>query len=323
MSVDAAHTTAPLPADVGPPEPPGGRSPRRPPRRRRGRRAWTVAAVAAGLAGITAAIGGAVGLGSDERALPPPAVGTTPVGDPGTGAPAVDAAAFLVAEADGTVLAASGADTPRAVGSLAKLMTAYVVYEAGDLERLVTVPDFTLAPDESNIGLVPGEQQTRSVLLRAMLIVSAGDAARALAVDVGGSEAGFVVMMQDAAAELGLHGTSFTNPVGLDGPDQHSTAADVLVLARRLMEREDFRATVARTDARLHDQVHPATNLLLGAYAGADGIKTGHTDDAGWCLVASATRDGRRVYVVVLGASSQDARDASAAALLDWAFASA
>jgi serine-type D-Ala-D-Ala carboxypeptidase (penicillin-binding protein 5/6) len=252
-----------------------------------------------------------------DVAAPPRSAGA----DAGSAVPDVDAAAYLVAEADGTVLAASDADTPRAVGSLAKLMTAYVVYQAGDLERIVTVPDLDMASDESNIELVPGEQQTRAVLLRAMLIVSAGDAARALAVDVGGSEAGFVAMMGDAAAELGLDGTSFTNPVGLDDPGQHSTPSDLLVLARRLMDDERFRETVARTEARLHDRVYPATNLLLGSFAGADGIKTGHTDDAGWCVLASATRDGRRVYVVVLGASSITARDASAAALLDWAFA--
>jgi D-alanyl-D-alanine carboxypeptidase (penicillin-binding protein 5/6) len=82
-----------------------------------------------------------------------------------------------------------------------------------------------------------------------------------------------------------------------------------------------FRETVARTDAKLHDQVFPATNGLLTTYPGAIGVKTGHTTDAGWCLLGAATRDGRTVIVTVLGASSDAARVQSASSLLDWAFA--
>lgn len=242
---------------------------------------------------------------------------------PTTGAPVVDAAAYVVLDTStGAWLGESAADEQRAVGSVIKLLTSYVVMQAGDPERTVTVPDLELDPDESAIGLYPGEQITRSVLLRAMLIVSANDAARTLAVDVGGSQDGFVAMMNDAAATLGLTGTVALNPIGLDTAGAHSTARDLATLAALLMQNGTFRATVARTSATLHGQTFPATNdAFLTTYPGADGVKTGHTTEAGYCLAASATRDGRRLVVVVLGSSSDDARVAAASALLDWGFA--
>jgi D-alanyl-D-alanine carboxypeptidase (penicillin-binding protein 5/6) len=236
--------------------------------------------------------------------------------------PAVAAAAYAVLDmASGEFLVEHAADTPRAVASVTKLLTAYVVMEAGDPSHVVTVPEMQIEPDESVIGLYAGEQLPRDVLLRAMLIVSANDAARALAVDVAGSESAFVDRMNAAAVELGLTGTHAVNPVGLDADGAYSTARDVARLAALLMGDATFRETVARTDARLHGTVHPATNddFLLG-YEGADGVKTGNTARAGACLVASATRDGRTVIAVVLGAPSTEARTASAITLLDWAF---
>jgi D-alanyl-D-alanine carboxypeptidase (penicillin-binding protein 5/6) len=240
---------------------------------------------------------------------------------PPANVPEVDARSYIVFDvATGTVLAERNADQPAAVGSLIKLLTAYVVMEAGDAERAVTVPVLELDPQESQIGLIAGEVYSRAVLLRAMLIVSANDAARTLAIDVGGSEEQFVTMMNAAASELGLQATVARNPTGLDADGQQSTARDVLVLARTLMADPTFRATVARVDAGLHGQRFPATNDLLRAYDGADGIKTGRTTGAGFCLAGAATRGGRQVFVVVLGASSDEARLASSTALLDWAF---
>lgn len=157
-----------------------------------------------------------------------------------------------------------------------------------------------------------------------MLIVSANDAARTLAADIGGSQDGFVSLMNAAAASLGLAGTVAMNPIGLDAAGAHSTARDLATLASLLMQDETFRATVARTSATLHGQTFPATNdAFLTTYPGADGVKTGHTTEAGYCLAASATRDGRRIVVVVLGSSSDAARVAAASQLLDWAFTQA
>ena len=176
---------------------------------------------------------------------------TTQVGDElrlDPTAPVVDAAAYGVYDhSAGTWLTATNADTQRPVGSIMKLLTAEVVMEAGDPTKVVTVPQLTLDPDESIIGLYAGEQLPRDVLLRALLIVSANDAAQALARDIGGSEDGFVEMMNEAAAELGLDDTVAANPSGLDEGDAGSTVRDVVTLATHLMENDTFRATVAPT----------------------------------------------------------------------------
>jgi serine-type D-Ala-D-Ala carboxypeptidase (penicillin-binding protein 5/6) len=239
-----------------------------------------------------------------------------------TGVPPVAAAAYVVLDADtGRPLAAVDADERRPVGSLAKLMTAHLALQAGEPDRSVTVPDLDVAGDESQVGLVPGSVERRATLIEATLVASANDAARTLAVDVGGDEARFVAMMNDEAAALGLDDTRYANPVGLDDPDQWSTALDVAGLADRLMDDAAFRAVVDDPSVSVDDRDHASTNDLLGVYTGADGIKTGHTDDAGWCIAASATRDGRRVIVVVLGAPTEEARDGAATTLLDWAFA--
>lgn len=244
--------------------------------------------------------------------------------DAGTaGIPEVDAQAYVVYDVDGgAFLAEREADAQRAVGSVMKLLTAYVVMQAGDPTHIVTMPNLQMDPEESVIGLYAGEQKQRDLLLRAMLIVSANDAARALAIDLAGSEEAFAEQMNAAAASLGLTNTHAVNPVGLDADGAHSTARDMAKLAALLMSDPTFRETVARRDAGLHDQTFPATNAdFLTSYAGGNGVKTGHTTEAGYCLVASATRDGRTLIAVVLGASSDDARTKSAMELLDWAFA--
>jgi D-alanyl-D-alanine carboxypeptidase len=220
----------------------------------------------------------------------------------------------------GRPLASFNADQPRPVASLTKLMTARLVLDAGDLDHTVTVPRLQMAGDESQAGLRPGDHVSRAGLLEAMLVASAGDAARALAVDVAGDERSFVRMMNTEAAAAGLDATRYANPDGLDDPAQHSSAADVAHLARDLMQDSTFRGIVAAGSTRLDGSELRTTNDLLGAYQGADGIKTGHTDEAGWCLAASATRGDRRIVVVVLGAPTEEARDAAATALLDYGF---
>jgi D-alanyl-D-alanine carboxypeptidase len=246
-------------------------------------------------------------------------VGTTTSTNP---PPDVDAVSYAVFDtATGQWLAESQGDQQVAVGSVMKLLTAKVVMDNGDLAKVVTVPALQMDAMESAIGLYEGEQLPRDVLLRAMLIVSANDAARVLAVDVGGDQDSFVQQMNAKAHELGLSNTVASNPVGLDSSTAHSSAKDMATLAASLMQDETFRTTVTRPSANLHGQVFAATNGLLGVYPGADGIKTGHTTDAGYCLVGSATRDGRRVIVAVMGSTTEAGRVAAATALLDWAFA--
>lgn len=218
------------------------------------------------------------------------------------------------------VLAVHNPDIRRPVGSIVKLMTAHVVFEAGNPGRRVSVPPIRLAEDETSVELRQGEVQRRDVLTRAMLIASAGDAASALAKDVAGTPAAFAARMNEAANEMGLENTAFKNPNGLDAPGQYSSARDVTDLAYRLMQRPQVRATVSRGTARLHGRSFAATNDLLGVYPGADGVKTGHTDEAGWCVAASARRGGRRIFVTVLGAETRERRARAARQLLDWGF---
>ncbi len=217
-------------------------------------------------------------------------------------------------------LADHDADVAKPVGSLMKLLTAYVVMQAGDPTHIATVPPMDLDPAESIIGLYEGQQLPRDVLLRAELIVSANDAARTLALDIGGSENGFVAMMNEAAQTLGMSQTVAVNSVGLDAEGAHSSARDMVNIATVLMQDPTFRATVARTDAKMNGHRFNATNKLLTSYEGATGVKTGHTTDAGYCLVGSAIRGDRSVIVAVLGAPTDQARIDGASALLDWAF---
>ncbi|MCU1502946.1 MAG: D-alanyl-D-alanine carboxypeptidase [Ilumatobacteraceae bacterium] len=253
-----------------------------------------------------------------------PTAATTTVDTPGPGAtvPDVAAAAYVLIDADtGQTMAASNASERHPVGSMMKLLTAYVVMQAGDPTKVVTVPPLDLAEGESRIYLSPGQHFQRDLLMRAMLIVSAGDAAEALAVDVAGSQDAFVEQMNAAAKELRMNDTNAANADGLDADDGYSTASDIASLARVLMQDPTFRSTVARTSAQLFGKAFPSTNTLLSSYAGATGIKTGHTTDAGYCLTASATRNGHSLIAVVIGTPTKQARDDAAAAVLDWGFA--
>ena len=266
-------------------------------------------------------------------ALPPPtttvaattAVATSPATNAtadSTQPPQIDAAAYVVYDVGSQQwLADLNADAARPVGSLMKLLTAYVVMQAGDPTHVATVPAMQLDPAESVIGLYEGQRLQRDVLLRAELIVSANDAARTLALDVGGDEDAFVALMNEAAQSVGMNQTVAINSVGLDAERAHSSARDMVTLATILMQDPTFRTTVARTDAQMNGHHFNATNKLLTSYDGATGVKTGHTSDAGYCLVGSATRGDRSVIVAVLGAPTDNARIDGASALLDWAFA--
>ena len=126
--------------------------------------------------------------------------------------------------------------------------------------------------------------------------------------------------MNQQAAALGLADTHAVNATGLDAEGQYSSANDLTRLAAFLMGNPTFQLTVRRTDAMLNGQTFPATNDLLTKYPGRRRREDRHTTQAGWCIVASAMRDGRRIIVTVLGAPTEEARDAAATSLLDWGF---
>lgn len=239
--------------------------------------------------------------------------------------PELDAGAWILVDArDGDRLAARSPASRRSIASTTKLMTAYLALQELKLDEKLTVPPYAAAPAESVAGLVEGERLTVRDLITAMMLPSANDAAATIAVGVARSEEAFVDRMNEAAADLGLDGTSYANPIGLDEVGNHSTAADLAELALRLREDRRFRRIVSQPEATLESGSQPrqviTRNALLLADASVDGIKTGHTLDAGYVLVASAKREGVPLVSVVLGASSESGRDAASAELLDYGY---
>jgi D-alanyl-D-alanine carboxypeptidase (penicillin-binding protein 5/6) len=235
--------------------------------------------------------------------------------------PTVPLAAYVVADgADGRVLASRASEQERPIASITKMMTAYLALRAGAIDRTFRVPVVATRIGESTAGLHAGERVPGRRLLELILIPSANDAAETLAVGVAGSEAAFVARMNATARKLGLLHTVYRSPYGLDRPGAHSTAADQLILARLLMRDPRVREIVRMRYADIDDKRLPASNTLLGVYPGVDGVKTGHTLGAGWCLAATAHRTGQRIFVVALGASDEASRNGAVSTLLDWGF---
>jgi serine-type D-Ala-D-Ala carboxypeptidase (penicillin-binding protein 5/6) len=246
--------------------------------------------------------------------------------------------AELANQATGKDLWSQSSVTERPMGSITKVMTAYVVIEAGHLNRLITVPSGIIgyddAYDASTSGLVPGEKLTALQLLYALLLPSGCDAAYTLASAYGhGHPAEFIAEMNAMARRLRLSKTHFSDFSGLPDPTEYSTystARDLVSLGRDAMRLKVFDAIVATRTFRLaanHDhRAYVWTNLnpLLGHFAGAAGIKTGFTTAAGDCLLFSAKRGGRELIGVVLDSSSSpvglSAAASDAATMLDWGF---
>lgn len=216
-------------------------------------------------------------------------------------APAVSARAYLVYDLDANrLLLAEQIDTPRPPASLAKLMTALLVFERNELTRTVTVISADLVGDAS-MGLAAGERLTVEDLLWGLLVASGNDAAMTLARSAAGTVDRFVGQMNERAAELALAQTHFVNPHGLDEPGQQSSAADLLVLTLRLWEYPLFRQMVQTVETTVAGHVLRNTNELLLTFPGAIGVKTGTSEAAGQGLIANIQRNGRQVIIIVLG----------------------
>ena len=242
---------------------------------------------------------------------------------PATPAPQVQARAVLVADGkSGDVLYELNADRRMAMASITKLMTAIVTLEHARPADVVTVSPRAVAPGGSSILLQAGEELRVRELLAAALIQSANDSAFALAADVGGgSIRRFVGLMNDEAAELGLGDTRYVRPDGLDRPGHYSTARDTFELAQVAMQRPLVRKLVRKRRAEISpDRRLTSWNDLLWTYPGLIGVKTGHTDRAGWAEVAAAKRGPTTLYAVILGSPSRQRRNADLTRLLDWGF---
>ena len=238
-------------------------------------------------------------------------------------------AVCLIDQDTGTVLYEKNADQQMPIASITKVMTLLLTFEAIHdgrltLDTLVPVSEHAYHMGGSQIWLEPGEQFTLDEMIKAICVSSANDAAVAVAELVGGSEQGFVQMMNDRAAELGMTNTTFHNACGLDTEGHLSTARDVAIMSRQILTTcpEVLHYTGIWTDTLRGGATQLVnTNKLLRRYNGITGLKTGTTGGAGVCISASATRDGLNLIAVVLGAPSSKDRFEAATTLLDYGFA--
>ncbi|MFO1315310.1 MAG: D-alanyl-D-alanine carboxypeptidase family protein [Burkholderiales bacterium] len=241
--------------------------------------------------------------------------------------PAVAAAAWLLADVtSGQTLEAGDADARRDPASLTKLMTAYLVFGALRAKtivpsQMVNVSERAWRAEGSRMFIEPRRAVSVDELLRGMIVQSGNDASIALAELVGGTEDAFVARMNTEAARLGMANTRFANVTGLSAPQHYSTAADLAKLAAAIIrDYPEYYPLYAQKEFRYNNITQPNRNRLLWTDPTVDGVKTGHTEAAGWCLIASAQRGDRRVLAVVLGAASDAARASEAQKLMNWGF---
>jgi D-alanyl-D-alanine carboxypeptidase (penicillin-binding protein 5/6) len=237
-------------------------------------------------------------------------------------APHVDArATYVVNATTGEVLTARDADVAVPIASITKLMTAIVALQHLPVDGTVRVLRSAARVGEESVPLRPGQEVEVLDLLKAALIQSANNAADALAdAAAGGSQPLFVSWMNAEARRLGLRHTHFVRPDGLDAPGHVASARDVYVLARAAMRLPVVRRLVReRTDTIEDDSYRVHTwNDLLGVFPGLVGVKTGHTDLAGWCEVAAVRRPDYTLYAVVLGSPTRAVRNDALRRLLAW-----
>jgi D-alanyl-D-alanine carboxypeptidase len=238
-----------------------------------------------------------------------------------------NAEALLLVEAEsGKVLQAENATYPWYPASVTKLMTAYVTLKAIKEGRITLDTLFTVSPtaasqSPSKMGFRPGTQVTVDNALKMMLVKSANDMAVVLAEGVGGSIDGFSELMNQNAQRLGMTQTSYVNPNGLPADGQITSARDLAILARAIIhDLPEYEYFVHIPSIRYGRRITQNFNKLIGRYPGADGFKTGFICAAGYNLVASATRNGKRLIAVVLGASSGQARAVKAVQMLERGF---
>jgi D-alanyl-D-alanine carboxypeptidase (penicillin-binding protein 5/6) len=264
-------------------------------------------AAAAGLAVIVALLAAPAARAADPAAPACPATIAAP-------------SAIVIEVSTGAIACARDAESRRPIASTTKLMTALLTLERAKLGDTFRTSSYRPAPGESVVGLLPGERMQVRDLLKGLLAQSGNDAAMALASGVGGSERGFVRLMNKRAKQLGLADTHYANPIGLDAPGNYSSAHDLVRLALVLRTNPFFRSVVDSPQVTLQSGSHPRTfknrNTLVRSVDWVNGVKTGHTRQAGYVLVGSARRHGVQVVSAVLGTTGYGPRDAQSLALL-------
>ena len=241
-------------------------------------------------------------------------------------AAAVAGPALLLEADSGKVLYAEDADNQWYPASLTKIMTAYLTFEALKAGRIaldtkITVSEAAHLQPPSKVGLPVGGEITVELALKALIVKSANDVAVMLAEAIGGSEAAFIERMNTTARRLGMSRTRFANPNGLPSADQVTTARDLARLSRAVLrDFPDYAHYWAMPDIQIGKRRLGTHNSLLKSYEGADGLKTGFICDSGFNVVATASRDGKRLMAVVLGEPTGRERALRAASLLEHGF---
>jgi D-alanyl-D-alanine carboxypeptidase (penicillin-binding protein 5/6) len=232
--------------------------------------------------------------------------------------------AIVIEVSTGSVACATNPDQRRPIASTTKLMTALLTLERAKLSDVYTASDYRPSPAESQIGLDPGEKMSVRDLMRGLLVESANDAAVTLAEGVSPSRKAFVRAMNRRAQQLGLDDTHYANPIGLDDPGNYSSARDLVTLARVLRTNRFFRTTTDRPSVRLTTGNRPRTfanrNTLVRSTPWVNGVKSGHTSQAGYVLVGSGRRNHIQLISAVLDTPSLAARDAATKTLLEKNF---
>ena len=242
-------------------------------------------------------------------------------------APQLAAKAWILMDANsGAVLTESNSDQRLPPASLTKLMTAYIAtleINRGRIKEsdMVTVSEHAWRTGGSRMFIKVGTQVSVGDLLHGIIIQSGNDASVALAEHIAGSEDAFADMMNTTAQKLGMQNTHFMDATGLPDPNHYSSAHDLAILARAIINADaQHYAIYSQKEFFWNNIKQPNRNLLLWRDKTVDGLKTGHTDEAGYCLVASAVRDGMRLVAVVFGTNSEQARAAETQKLLTYGF---
>jgi D-alanyl-D-alanine carboxypeptidase (penicillin-binding protein 5/6) len=243
-------------------------------------------------------------------------------------APKVDASAYiLVDQANGRVLASERANDRVEPASITKLMTGYLAFRALadgrlSLDEPVTISERAWRAEGSRTFLRVGSQVPVEVLLRGMIIQSGNDAAIALAEHLGGSEATFAELMTREAKRLGMRNSQFRNATGLPDADHYTTPSDIALLSRAMIrEFPQYYSWYSEREFVWNNIRQRNRNGLLSKDSSVDGIKTGHTSSAGYCLVSSALRGQTRLIAAVFGSPSVTSREQASASLLNYGFA--
>ena len=244
--------------------------------------------------------------------------------------PTMENSAYVLMDYDtGEIIAQKNAEQPLPPASLTKMMTSYIIEQrlaSGDLtedEQVLMSENAWCRGSSSQSCMYVPVNKTASVIdmLRGIIIQSGNDASTAMAEHIAGSEASFAILMNEQAKKLGMKNTNFVNPTGMPADSHRASALDLAKLARAIIKNSgEYYKIYAEKEFTYNGITQGNRNALLATDSTVDGLKTGHTDAAGYCLVASSNRDGMRLISVIMGTESQQARADQSRELLNWGY---